>query len=272
MKFTKMHGTGNDFIIIEDMESSLTLEESNLAKKLCHRRFGIGADGLILVKKSNIAQIKMVIINSDGSYANMCGNGIRCFAKYVYERNIIKDEELVVETGDGNKVIRLEIEDNKVKNIIVNMGKISFSGELIPLKNRKELIDEEIFVNGKSFRATSILLGVPHTVIFNDNDDYNVEEGKYIEKHNLFLEGTNVNFIKVINKNNIEVETWERGAGKTFSCGTGCCASAVVCNKLGKTDEEITVKVPGGIVYVKIENNQVFMSGKAQFICEGVVL
>ena len=272
MKFTKMHGTGNDFIIIEDLDSKLLLEESEIARKVCHRRFGIGADGLMLVRKASVGEIKMVIINSDGSHANMCGNGIRCFAKYVFERNIVNKSKINIETGDGIKIIDLDISEGKVKEITVNMGKISFDGSLIPLKDKEELINEEINVNGNRYKATSLLMGVPHTVVFNDKDQYKVTEGRDIEKYPLFENGTNVNFVKVVDKNNIQVETWERGAGATFSCGTGCCASVVVSNKLGYTSDDVNVKVPGGIVKVAIENNYVYMSGPAEFICEGTVL
>ncbi len=199
MEFTKMHGTGNDFIFLLDLDNKYIGEESNLAKKLCHRRFGIGADGIVLVRKSELADVKMVIVNSDGSSANMCGNAIRCFGKYVFENNIINKEIITVETGDGVKELELKINSQgKVETVRVYMGEISFDGSLIPLKNKDKLIDEDIIVNGKRYRSSSILVGVPHTVIVVDNENYDVTEGKYIEKYELFEEGTNVNFVKVI--------------------------------------------------------------------------
>ena len=272
MEFVKMHGTGNDFIFILDLESKLKGQESKIAKNLCHRRFGIGAYGLVLVRNSNCADMKMDIINSDGSSANMCGNAIRCFGKYVYENSLVLKDEIKVETGDGIKVLNLNIDEyNIVQDVRVYMGEISFDGSRIPLKDKKELINEKITVNGKEYNATSILVGVPHTVILVDDDDYNVEEGKYIEKYELFLEGTNVNFVKVIDDENIRVETWERGAGATYSCGTGCSASAVVCNKLRNTRGKVNVFVPGGKLVIEIVNNSIFMIGGAEIICRGIV-
>lgn len=269
MEFIKMHGTGNDFIFLLDLDNKYIGQEDILARKLCHRRFGIGADGIVLVRKSIVADIKMVIVNSDGSAANMCGNAIRCFGKYVFENNIISKEIIKVETGDGIKELELKINNNKVEGIKVYMGEISFDGKLIPLKNKDKLIDEEIFVNDKIYRASSILVGVPHTVIFVDNENYDVSEGKYIEKYELFEEGTNVNFVKVIDDENIFVKTWERGAGATYSCGTGCSASVVICNKLNLTKDKVNVRVPGGNLRIEIEGNSIYMIGNAEFICSG---
>ena len=240
MKFTKMHGTGNDFIFLLDLDNKYIGQEESLAKKLCHRRFGIGADGVVLVRKSDIADIKMVIINSDGSWANMCGNAIRCFGKYVYERNIVSKDLISVETGDGVKKLNLTINNGTVDGVKVYMGEISFDGSLVPLKNKSQLINEEINVNGKKYNASALLVGVPHTVIFVDDE-------------------------------NIIVRTWERGAGATYSCGTGCSASVVVCNKLNLTKEKVNVKVPGGELRIEIEGNSIYMIGDANFICDGIV-
>lgn len=269
MEFVKMHGTGNDFIFLLDLDNNYSGQESSIAKKLCHRRFGIGADGIVLVRKSTIADIKMVIVNSDGSSANMCGNAIRCFGKYVYEKGIIPKSSILVETGDGVKKLELTIENNKVSTVKVYMGEINFDGSLIPLKNKKELINEDINVNGKVYKASSILVGVPHTVIFVEDENYDVTEGKYIEKYDLFKNGTNVNFVKVIDDNNILVRTWERGAGFTYSCGTGCSASVVVCNKLKMTKDKVNVKVPGGNLVIELEGTSIYMIGNAEFICSG---
>lgn len=271
MEFTKMHGTGNDFIFILDLDNKYNGEEGNIAKKLCHRRFGVGADGIVLVRKSDIADIKMKIINSDGSDANMCGNAIRCFGKYVYEKGLIVNERISVETGDGIKELELKVNnEGKVESIKVYMGEISFDGSLVPLKGKEQLIDDNINVNGKDYKASAILLGVPHTVIFVDEENYDVTEGKYIEKYDLFMEGTNVNFVKVINDENILVRTWERGAGATYSCGTGCSASVVISNKLKLTKDKVRVKVPGGELFIEIIDKSVYMIGDSEFICNGV--
>ena len=213
----------------------------------------------------------MVIINSDGSWANMCGNAIRCFGKYVYERNIVSKDLISVETGDGVKKLNLTINNGTVDGVKVYMGEISFDGSLVPLKNKSQLINEEINVNGKKYNASALLVGVPHTVIFVDDENYDVSEGKYIEKFKLFEEGTNVNFVKVVDDENIIVRTWERGAGATYSCGTGCSASVVVCNKLNLTKEKVNVKVPGGELRIEIEGNSIYMIGDANFICDGIV-
>ena len=165
--------------------------------------------------------------------------------------------------------IDFTIEKTKVETVKVYMGEISFDGSLIPLKNKDKLIDEDIVVNGKNYRASSILVGVPHTVIFVDDENYDVTEGKYIEKYELFEEGTNVNFVKVIDDENILVKTWERGAGATYSCGTGCSASVVICNKLNLTKDKVNVRVPGGQLRIELEGTSIYMIGDAEFICSG---
>ena len=252
MEFIKMHGTGNDFIFLLDLDNKYIGQES------------------VLVRKSEIADIKMVIVNSDGSAANMCGNAIRCFGKYVFENNIINKDIITVETGDGVKELKLKINsDKKVETVKVYMGEITFDGSLIPLKNKNKLIDEDIVDNGKKYKASSILVGVPHTVIFVEDDNYDVTEGKYIEKYELFEEGTNVNFVKVIDDENILVRTWERGAGATYSCGTGCSASVVICNKLNLTKDKVNVRVPGGQLRIELEGTSIYMIGDAEFICSG---
>ena len=270
MNFIKMQGLGNDFIIIIDNENVLIKTETEIAKKICNRRFGIGADGLVIIRKSNIADAKMVIINSDGSRANMCGNAIRCFAKYLYEYGLVEKNIISIETGDGIKCVELYINDkNKVELVKVNMGKGSFDGKDIPLNNKNSLINEVIKIKEKEYKLTALLMGVPHTILINNNDEYDIIEGKDIEKNNLFIEGTNVNFVKVIDINNIEVKTWERGAGATLACGTGCCASVVALKKLGLCSNKVNVETLGGSLAVEIINNDVYMIGSAEFICKG---
>lgn len=272
MNFYKMQGAGNDFVFIEDFNYSIA-EECELAKKLCDRHFGIGADGLVIVRKSEVADSKMVIINSDGSRANMCGNAIRCFGKYVYENKIIENIKFSVETGDGIKEIEIILDENKeVKYVRVYMGKASYDGKDIPLNNLDTLVNTDVEIMNKTYKMTTVLMGVPHTVIFEDNEEYDVvEDGSKIEKFNLFKEGTNVNFVKIINKNHIRVNTWERGAGATLACGTGCSASVVVAKRLGLVDsiDEIVVKAPGGELIIEVLNDDVYMKGPAQVVFEG---
>ncbi|AOR23928.1 diaminopimelate epimerase [Clostridium taeniosporum] len=272
MEFYKMQGAGNDFIFIEDFNYKIK-DECELAKKVCNRHFGIGADGLIIVRKSQNSMAKMVIINSDGSRANMCGNAIRCFGKYVYENKIINKTKFSVETGDGVKEIELTLKENKVEYVKVYMGKPCFDGKYIPLNNLDSLIDKEIVVDNETYNMTTLLIGVPHTVIFEENKEYEVNLGEKIEKFNLFKEGTNVNFVKVNDDKHIRVNTWERGAGATLACGTGCCASAVVAKKLGYVSgEKIFVKAPGGTLIIEVLEDGVYMSGPAEFICKGNII
>lgn len=268
INFVKMHGCGNDFIILEDLDNKINNIES-LAPKLCHRHFGIGADGIILVRKSNLAHIKMEIINSDGSYAAMCGNGIRCFAKYVWEKNIVKQNNIIIETGDGIKIASLDIENEEVKGITIDMGSPEFKPDKIPVISDCDVINKTINIDGKKYNINSVLMGVPHTVIFGNHEEYNVLEGELIERFHIFPQGTNVNFVEVINRGEIKVSTWERGAGVTLACGTGSCASVVVGNRLNLLDEKVKVHVPGGILEIKIKGNKVFMKGNAEFSFEG---
>jgi diaminopimelate epimerase len=257
-----MQGNGNDFIVIEDFDNNIK-NEGSLAKKLCDRKFGIGGDGILIVRNSSVAQIQMVIINSDGSYAAMCGNGIRCFAKYVYEKGFVDKTVMDIETGDGIKRAFLTLEDNKVTSITINMGIQSFKPELIPAEAEHELINKKVIINDKEYEITSLLMGVPHTVIIGQLNKFDVEEGKFIEKYSIFPKGTNVNFCEVINDKQINVKTWERGAGPTLACGTGSCAAVVAANKLGLVDKKVEVIIPGGSLLVEIKNDGVYMTGPA---------
>jgi diaminopimelate epimerase len=268
MNFTKMHGNGNDFIVVEDMDNSIK-DEGALAKELCDRHFGIGGDGILIVRKSEKAHIQMVIINSDGSYAAMCGNGIRCFAKYVYEKGLVKYENMNIETGDGIKRALLAVADGKVLDITINMGKPSFEVESIPAVCEEQIIEKKLNINNKEYEITSLLMGVPHTIIIGELDKYNVEEGKYIERNGLFPKGTNVNFCEIINSKEVRVKTWERGAGPTLACGTGSCASVVAANKVGLVENKVKVWIPGGTLLVEIKNDGVYMTGPAEIIFAG---
>ncbi|WMJ81385.1 diaminopimelate epimerase [Clostridium sp. MB40-C1] len=271
MIFTKMQGTGNDFVVIEDLNNELVGKESEVAKKLCHRRFGIGADGILLVRESHIADVQMVIINADGSYAEMCGNGIRCFAKYVYEEGIVPNEVIKIETGDGIKTAFLSIKDSKVQGITINMGNYSFKPEDFAADSKENVIEKNIIANGKEYKITSMLMGVPHTVVMGNIDAYETEEGKYIEKYPLFKNRTNVNFCQVIDKDLIKVKTWERGAGPTLACGTGSCASAICANYLGYTNPKVKIIVPGGELIVEVKDEGVLMTGPAEIVYKGEI-
>lgn len=272
LKFVKMHGNGNDFIVIEDFNRNLQDKESDIAIKLCHRNFGIGGDGILLVRNTEEADIEMAIINSDGSLASMCGNGIRCFAKYVYDKGIVKNTDMSIKTGDGIKVVNISLEGDEVKEIKVNMGLPDFEPSNIPSKFKEKVLNKNINVNNRDYYITAMHMGVPHTVVFGKLEDYNIEEGKYIEKYPLFTAGTNVNFCEVLDKNNIRVKTWERGAGPTLACGTGNCASTVAANLLGFTGKTVNVHVQGGSLRVDLCDDGVYMIGNAVNVFEGNIL
>lgn len=275
MKFWKLHGIGNDFIAIDGrFDEKEASSYSNLAKKLCHRRFGIGSDGLLVIKNSNKSDTEMIYYNSDGSRAAMCGNGLRCFVKYVYDNNIVNKKEFSVDTLSGVKKININTDENgNIQTIKVNMGKGSFQVNDIPVISQKEtFINEKIKILDKEFKLSSMLMGVPHTVILVDK--LNIDEvhkyGKEIEKYKIFPEGTNVNFVEVKGFENISVHTWERGCGYTLGCGTGMTASAIICNYLNKVGKSVNVSSQGGTIKIDIEDF-VYMTGEAVKICEGTL-
>jgi diaminopimelate epimerase len=206
-----MHGLGNDFIVIENLDCSLK-KLDKLAIKLCDRHTGIGADGILIVEASQIADIKMRIINSDGSEPNMCGNGIRCFAKYVYEKEIVDKKNINIETLAGIMVSELKVDNNNVMSTKINMGIPEFEKKLIPFKGNENNLNYSIILGNKTYQATTLLMGIPHTIIYVNkiDDEEIVEYGKKIEKLSYFPHGTNVNFVKIIDENSLELKTWER--------------------------------------------------------------
>jgi len=273
INFSKMQGAGNDFIIIRYDELG-NLNPSELAKKMCNRHFGIGADGLMIVANSDKCDVKMLYYNSDGTQAKMCGNGIRCFSKYVYLNNIVNSEFFTVETLDGEKEVEIILDNNGFADLIkVNMGKPSTLAKDVPVNTSKEtFIMEKVDIDSISLKVSSILVGVPHTVILVDDiKKYDIIRiGPLLENNLLYPNKTNVNFVQIKDVNNIIVDTWERGAGKTLACGTGVCASAYICYILGKVSNLVNVFVPGGQLTIEIkEDSTIYMKGKAELICEG---
>ena len=266
MKITKMHGLGNDFIVFFD-EGTVELDVTDMAQRLCDRHTGIGADGLVIVMPSEVADVRMRIINSDGSEAEMCGNGIRCFAKYAYDRKIITKDIFTVETLAGIMTPEIIAEDGVAKLVKVNMGKPTFTASAIPMAVEAEkVIDYTIDVDGTSYVVSSVLLGVPHTEVFVD-DVKTVPLtvlGPKIEKHPLFPKGTNVNFVQVVNENTVKVRTWERGAGATLACGTGSCSSVVMTHEKGLTGRSVDVELYLGTLHIDYdEDGTVYMTGPA---------
>ena len=273
MKFHKMHGLGNDFIMIDQVDP-LKYNLTDLAIRLCDRHTGIGADGIILILPSDKADLKMRIINSDGSEANMCGNGIRCYAKYVFDNQFITKLSCTIETGAGIMIPELIVEDGKVLFVKVNMGAPIFERASIPMTGAAgNVINELIKVGEKEFRITSLLMGVPHTQIFVDQvDDIDISTvGPLIEKHPSFPKNTNVNFVEIINDLEIKVRTWERGAGSTLACGTGSCASAVAAFLNNKTGRKVTVHLALGDLLIEWIDEVVYMTGTADYVFEGEI-
>jgi diaminopimelate epimerase len=269
-----MHGLGNDYIIIDDRERKIRERDlGKLAEKLCRRKFSIGADGLLILYDSSTADVRMRIFNADGSEAEMCGNGIRCFAKYCYENGIVNRMELKIETLAGIKETWLELTNGEVRSVTVDMGKPVLDRKKIPVLGDGRCIDEELKINGEEFRITCLSVGNPHCVIFVDDvDGFQVERfGPKIEAYRLFPNRVNVEFVQVIKPGELKVRVWERGVGETLACGTGACASVVAGNLLGKTERACTVHLLGGDLNVKYVDDKILMTGPAEFVFEGIV-
>ncbi len=270
--FYKYHGLGNDFIIIDNRKSNIKLSFNSIVK-MCSRNFGIGADGIVLVEESITADIKMTIYNSDGSKPNMCGNALRCFGKFVYDRAIIRNQVLMVETPAGIMRLELKVKSNVVEAVRVNMGRPVFDYKAIPCTVEKTpIMGHDIQIAGESYSITSLLMGVPHTVVFVNelNDNMVMEKGKLIESNSLFPQKTNVNFVKVMSRDEILLRTWERGAGYTFACGTGACASVVAGIINNILDGKVLVHTRGGDLTIEWKNKKdVFMEGPAEEVFIG---
>lgn len=276
MQFTKMHGLGNDFIIIDNLEEKIPENKySTMSLNLCDRHYGIGADGLALVLPSTKADYQMRIFNSDGSEAEMCGNVIRCFAKYVHDNFVEKKDVISVETLAGIIIPTIISRDEEVVGIEVDMGEPRLHRSEIPMigEDTDKVVDENIDVNGKKYPITTVSMGNPHTVIFVDNADSIPlsEIGPLIENHQLFPEKTNVEFVQVVNKNELIMRVWERGAGETLACGTGACASLVSSVLNNQTDRKAIVHLMGGDLTIEWqeEDNHIIMTGPATTVFEG---
>lgn len=268
MDFVKMHGLGNDFVFIED-KTGQDKDYTALARAMCNRHTGIGADGLIVIVDSRVADVRMRIINSDGSEAEMCGNGIRCFAKYVYDNGIIEKKRFTVETPAG--IMEPEITvgaDNKAELITINMGRPSFNRSEIPMEGVDgRVLNEDLCVNDANWKITSLLMGVPHTVTYVDDvDTVDIEKiGPLFEKHEAFPKHTNINFAQQMDDRTVKVRTWERGAGATLACGTGSCSVAVASFLNGRTGREVDIQLPLGTLHIEYreEDGNVYMTGPA---------
>lgn len=273
MKFTKMQGLGNDYIYVDCMKEHVENPEK-LAVKISDRHFGVGSDGLILVGKSEIADYSMRIYNSDGSSAEMCGNGIRCVGKFLYDNGYIASDKVSIETGAGIKLLSLIFENDKCVGARVDMGEPILIPKKIPVHwNADAMIDEEIPVGGKIYRVTCVSMGNPHAIVFTENvENLNLQAiGPLFEHHPLFPSRINTEFVKIIDKNTVNMRVWERGAGETMACGTGACAVVVACVLNNYCEREVKVILRGGELKIRWdgETNRVFMEGPAVEICKG---
>ena len=275
MKFTKMHGCGNDYVYVNCFEE--TVENPGLvSKKISDRHFGIGSDGLILICPSNIADFRMEMYNSDGSEGAMCGNGVRCIAKYVYDYGLTDKTYVSLETKAGIKYLDMTVKDGKVAMIKVDMGAPITKPDQIPAISDKEIIvDEPITVDGQEYRITCVSMGNPHGVVFvDDTDSIDIEKiGPKFEHHEMFPDRTNTEFIQIIDRNNIKMRVWERGAGETLACGTGTCASVYACILNGLTEKSVDVHLLGGCIHIDYdeEKNTIYMTGPAEVAFDGEI-
>lgn len=291
MKFVKMEGCGNDYVYVNGFEEKVNNKEE-VVRKLSERHFGIGSDGVIFINPSDIADFEMEMWNADGTRAEMCGNGIRCVAKYVYDFGLTDKTEFTIESFKKIKYITVNLDGDKVDTVRVDMGEPILESELVPINsNEKTVLDESIIVDDKEFFITGVSMGNPHAVTFiddrfplvdangNTGNLFDIEVmdidsiGPKFEHHERFPKRINAEYVKVIDKNNVRMRVWERGTGETLCCGTGCCATAVACILNGLTDNSVNVHVTGGTVKIEWdrESNHIFMTGPARVTFTGEI-
>ena len=275
MKFTKMQGIGNDYVYVNCFEETVK-DPNKTSRFVSDRHFGIGSDGLILIKPSDVADFEMDMYNSDGSQGAMCGNGIRCVAKYVYDYGLTDKTQISINTKSGIKYLDLTVEDGKVALVKVNMGAPDTIAKNIPIVSDKEqVIDEPILVDGKEYRMTGVSMGNPHAVVYIDDvKGLDIEKiGPKFENHKVFPDRVNTEFCKVLDDHTVEMRVWERGAGETLACGTGACAVAVASILNGYTKEEVTIKLLGGDlkIFWDRKENLVYMTGPATVVFDGEI-
>lgn len=275
MKFTKMHGLGNDYVYVNCMEETVD-NPAEVSIQVSDRHFGIGSDGLILIKPSDVADFRMDMYNADGSQAEMCGNGIRCVAKYVYDYGLTDKTSISIETLAGIKYLDLHIKNGKAETITVNMGSPILQPDMIPVVSDKDqVVNEPIIVQGKEYKMTCVSMGNPHCIVFvDDTEHFPLDKiGPDFECHEAFPKRVNTEFIQVLDRKTVNMRVWERGSGETLACGTGACASTVACILNGLTEDEITLHLLGGDLLVRWdkEENLVYMTGPATVVFDGEI-
>lgn len=283
MKFTKMHGCGNDYIYVNGFEEQIAAEKKpDLVRALSDRHFGIGGDGVIFINPAQEADFEMEMYNADGSRSEMCGNGIRCVAKFVYDKGLTDSEKISIVSAGKIKYLDLTVEKKnenvrgRVSKVRVNMGSPILTPAQIPVvADGEQVVNEPIFVEDKEYRMTCVSMGNPHAVIFTEGvADMKLEQiGPSFENHVRFPNRTNTEFVEILDRQNVFMRVWERGTGETLACGTGCCATAVACVLNGLTDDKITVKLLGGELQIEWDrvHNLIFMTGPAVTVFEGEV-
>ena len=283
MRFTKMHGCGNDYIYIDGTREHVE-NKSELAIRLSDRHFGIGGDGAIFINQSDLADYEMEMYNADGSRGKMCGNGIRCVARYLYDHGMISGENVRIESYGSVKDIRLNIKDGEVKSVCVDMGQPILEAAMIPADpsatmegadEKGRLINVTYAVAGRNRKMTAVSMGNPHAVIFcQDIDQLELDrKGHFFEHSRVFPEGVNTEFVQICDRNNFKMRVWERGSGETYACGTGACASLVAAVLNGKTDRKVTVHLLGGDLEIEwnASDNHIYMTGPTVTVFTGEV-
>lgn len=276
MRFTKMQGAGNDYIYINCIEEIVT-NPPELSVRLSDRHFGVGSDGIVLIYESEIADFKMRMYNSDGSESEMCGNAVRCIAKYVYEKGLTDKTEITLETLAGIKVLKLNVHQGFAESVTVNMGAPQLEPEQVPvLLSGDAVINRPVNVNNETYNITCVSMGNPHSIVFvEDVDSLKLSEiGPLFESHEIFPKRVNAEFAQVIDRNTIKMRVWERGTGETLACGTGACAVVAAAVLNGKCDEKTEVILPGGRLLIEWdrENNLIYKTGPAEFVFDGELL
>lgn len=275
MEFTKMQGCGNDYVYVNGFENKID-NPNKLSEIVSDRHFGIGSDGLIVINPSEKADFKMSMYNADSSEGKMCGNGIRCVAKYVYDNKMTDKTTITVETLSGIKTLELNVKNDKVETVKVNMGTPILLPKDVPVVSDKDkVVDEPIVIDDKEYRITCVSMGNPHAITFIENtDDLKIETiGPKFENNPIFPDRVNTEFIQVLDRNTVKMRVWERGSGETFACGTGACATVVACVLNGLTDDKVTVKLLGGDLFIEYnrEENTVYMTGPAKVSFTGKI-
>ena len=273
MRFTKMQGIGNDYIYVNCFEETVR-DPERLAQRMSRRHYGVGADGLVLIEPSDVADFGMRIFNSDGTQAEMCGNATRCIGKYVYERGMTDKTSVSLMTGGGLKLLELNVRDGLVRSVRVDMGTPELNPSLIPVELPGEIVlGHRLELGNLVYSLHCVSMGNPHCVLFvNNPDNADVENiGALLENHPLFPNRTNVEFVQVEDREHLRMRVWERGAGETLACGTGACAALVTSVLTGRSDRNVTIELPGGELRVSWspEDNHVYQEGPAEFVFDG---